>query len=232
MAGNLCFFFILLCLLSQSTARANPLPNPNRNSDFNSSNLLSAHDELKTNGFPVGLLPMNVLEYNLNRTSGDFSVNLDGSCKITLPPDNYLATYSKKITGKLVEGKIAMLEGIRVWAFFKWWSITGIRSTGDNLVFEVGGITAKYPSKNFDDIPACEGRHSSSWVSHVIKRLMFWSSPLFLSFKIPFWLVGFVFFAKLATLCVWNSSLLKILGIERLIRKNRRWMLRFENWLS
>ncbi|XP_010249837.1 PREDICTED: uncharacterized protein LOC104592265 [Nelumbo nucifera] len=122
----------------------------------------SAHEELRKNGFPIGLLPTNVLDYTLNRTSGDFSVNLGDFCKITLPPDNYLASYSKKITGKIVEGRIAEIDGIRVRAFFKWWSITGIRSSGENLVFEVGMVTAKYPSKNFDESPPCEGQSSSS----------------------------------------------------------------------
>nr|GLL22748.1 uncharacterized protein LOC109186882 [Ipomoea trifida] len=32
----------------------------------------------------------------------------------------------------------------------------GIRSSGDNLVFKVGMVTAKYPSKNFDESPECE----------------------------------------------------------------------------
>ncbi|KAJ6741856.1 T31J12.3 PROTEIN-RELATED [Salix viminalis] len=68
----------------------------------------------------------------------------------------------KGLGGKIVEGRIAELDGIRVRALFQWWSITGIRSSGDNLVFEVGMVTAKYPSKNFDESPKCEGRHSSS----------------------------------------------------------------------
>ncbi|KAF8407017.1 hypothetical protein HHK36_006139 [Tetracentron sinense] len=121
-----------------------------------------AHDELKNKGFPIGLLPENVLDYSLNQTSGEFSVNLGDSCKTTLPPDNYLATYSKKITGNLVEGRIAELDGIRVRAFFQWWSISGIRLSGENLVFEVGMVSAKYPSKNFNETPACEGHRSSS----------------------------------------------------------------------
>nr|GLL20363.1 uncharacterized protein LOC109186882 [Ipomoea trifida] len=54
------------------------------------------------------------------------------------------------------------VDGISVKAFFKWWGITGIRSSGDNLVFEVGMVTAKYPSKNFDESPECEGKRSSS----------------------------------------------------------------------
>ncbi|KAF9679682.1 hypothetical protein SADUNF_Sadunf06G0039900 [Salix dunnii] len=118
--------------------------------------------ELTNYGFPIGLLPSSVKKLTLNQTSGEFSVDLRGACQITLPPDNYLATYSKRISGKIVKGRIAELDGIRVRALFQWWSITGIRSSGDNLVFEVGMVTAKYPSKNFDESPKCEGRHSSS----------------------------------------------------------------------
>ncbi|KAJ8465539.1 hypothetical protein OPV22_028091 [Ensete ventricosum] len=118
----------------------------------------SAYDELRTSGFPVGLLPTNVLTYSLNRTSGAFTVDLDDRCRVTLPPDNYLATYSRRVTGKLADRRISDLDGIRVKAFFRWWSITGIRSTGDDLVFEVGVVSAKYPSRNFDESPDCEGR--------------------------------------------------------------------------
>ncbi|PIN02805.1 hypothetical protein CDL12_24675 [Handroanthus impetiginosus] len=127
-----------------------------------SSDGSSAHDELIKYGFPIGLLPADVKSYTLNQTTGLFSVSLSDSCRVTLPPDNYLATYSHKITGKIVENRIAELNGISVRAFFKWWGITGIRSNGKDLVFEVGMVTAKYPSKNFDKSPPCEGRRSSS----------------------------------------------------------------------
>ncbi|XP_051131906.1 uncharacterized protein LOC127251971 [Andrographis paniculata] len=122
----------------------------------------SAHDELIKFGFPVGLLPTNVESYALNRTSGLFVVRLGDKCRVTLPPDNYLATYSPRITGKIVENRIADIDGINVRAFFKWWGITGIRSSGQNLVFEVGVVTAKYPAKNFAQSPDCEGSRSSS----------------------------------------------------------------------
>ncbi|CAA7044745.1 unnamed protein product [Microthlaspi erraticum] len=121
-----------------------------------------AHAELTNHGFPIGLLPLSVKNYFINQTSGEFSLFLDGTCNIKLPPDNYLATYSKKVTGRISPGKIAELQGIRVWAFFKYWYITGIRISGDNLVFEVGVASAKYPSKNFDDSLDCEGKRSSS----------------------------------------------------------------------
>lgn len=81
---------------------------------------------------------------------------------MTLPPDNYLATYSKTITGKIVNNRIADLNGISVRAFFRWWGITGIRSNGEDLTFEVGMVSAKYPSKNFHESPECEGKRSSS----------------------------------------------------------------------
>ncbi|TKY44669.1 hypothetical protein E2542_SST30946 [Spatholobus suberectus] len=118
---------------------SNSFQNPNPNPKTPKSTPSLAHVELTNYGFPVGLLPATtVLGYAVNRTSGDFSVNLGGACKITLPPDNYVATYSDTITGKIVKGKMAELDGIRVRAFFKWWSITGIRSSGDDIVFEVG----------------------------------------------------------------------------------------------
>ncbi|KAG6389295.1 hypothetical protein SASPL_150762 [Salvia splendens] len=127
-----------------------------------SSHATSADDELVNHGFPVGLLPAEIESYTLNHTSGAFSVRLGGNCRVTLPPDNYLATYSKRITGKIVGNRIAELDGISVRAFFKWWGITGIKSSGQDLVFEVGVLTAKYPSKNFDVSPPCQGRRSSS----------------------------------------------------------------------
>ncbi|KAL9324553.1 hypothetical protein ACSQ67_009410 [Phaseolus vulgaris] len=150
--------FLFALLLNLVT---NSLQNPNPKTPKSTPS--RAHVELLNYGLPSGLLPAaTVLGYAVNRTTGDFTVKLGGACKITLPPDNYVATYSDTISGKIVQGKIAELDGIRVRAFFKWLSITGIRSSGDDIVFEVGMVTAKYPSKNFDDSPACEGQHSSS----------------------------------------------------------------------
>ncbi|KAL9224492.1 hypothetical protein vseg_000519 [Gypsophila vaccaria] len=120
---------------------------------------MTAHATLSTYGFPAGLLPTAVSSYTLNRTTGDFSVNFKRTCKITLPPDNYLAEFSPTVRGKIVRNKIEELSGIRVWAFFKWWSITGIKLSADaaDLVFEVGVVTAKYKANNFDVAPSCQG---------------------------------------------------------------------------
>ncbi|XP_058184405.1 uncharacterized protein LOC131301913 [Rhododendron vialii] len=151
---SLSILSLLLLLLPPSLSSPNPNPN--------SQPPLTAHAELTSHGFPIGLLPTNVQAYTLNATTGDFAVHLGDNCRVTLPPDNYLATYSKRITGKIVEGRIAEISGIRVRAFFQWWSITGIRLNGDDLVFEVGVVTAKYPSNNFDESPECEGKRSAS----------------------------------------------------------------------
>ncbi|KAF5785475.1 hypothetical protein HanRHA438_Chr10g0441471 [Helianthus annuus] len=136
------------------TSSSNPIKPPS--SSLSSTSLTTAHSVLTHHGFPIGLLPTGVFSYNLNTTTGEFSVDLGTPCRLILPPDNYLATYSKKVTGKIVENRIAELKGIRVRAFSQWWGITGIKINGDDLVFEVGMVTAKYLVKNFDESPQCE----------------------------------------------------------------------------
>lgn len=151
--------FSCLLLLGQSNAEAESLEEP--------TNILStAYDELQRKGFPSGLLPNSVANYSFDNSSGHFSVQLQRRCDIILPPDNYPASFSEEIRGRLTEGYIQDLSGIRVRVFFTWWSITGIRSSGKDLVFEVGVGSAKYPSSNFDESPDCEGSsHTSSWAN-------------------------------------------------------------------
>lgn len=161
MAKNSLSIFSLLLLALLPLSLSSPTSNPNSQSTATTPPL-TAHAELTNHGFPIGLLPTDVKTYTLNATTGDFAIHLGGDCKVTLPPDNYLATYSKRVTGKIVNGRIAEIDGIRVRAFFQWWSITGIRSNGDDLVFEVGVVSAKYPVKNFDVSPECEGKRSAS----------------------------------------------------------------------
>ena len=122
---------------------------------------ISVYEVLRLHGFPPGLIPNNVEGYSLDSVTGDFSLDLGDSCRVNLPPDNYLAAFSRRLTGKLRNGQIKELDGIRVRAFFRWWTISGIRSTGDDLVFEVGVTSAKYASKNFNVSLECEGRKVS-----------------------------------------------------------------------
>jgi hypothetical protein len=61
------------------------------------------------------------------------------------------------MTGLLSYGQLQDLRGIRVKAFYVWWSITAIsRSNDDNLSFAVGILSAKFPLQSFDDPPICE----------------------------------------------------------------------------
>ncbi|GJM94014.1 hypothetical protein PR202_ga10623 [Eleusine coracana subsp. coracana] len=121
----------------------------------------TAYDELRVRGFPRGLLPSNVRGYTLDAGSGDFAVDLDSSCRIVLPAGNYLASFNNRLTGRLDEGRISGLSGISVRAFFRWWSITGIRADGDQLVFEVGSVSAKFPARDFNASLECPGKASS-----------------------------------------------------------------------
>jgi hypothetical protein len=133
-------FLLLLLILPTSAATA------------------TAYDELRLRGFPRGLLPANVRGYTLDAGSGDFAVDLEGSCRIILPAGNYLASFNSRLTGRLDEGRISGLSGIRVRAFFSWWSITGIRADGDQLVFEVGSVSAKFPARDFNASLECPGK--------------------------------------------------------------------------
>nr|GLL47396.1 uncharacterized protein LOC109186882 [Ipomoea trifida] len=54
--------------------------------------------------------PTNVKGYSLNQTTGSFVLFLDDKCRITLPPDNYLATYSKKIVSPSSTGSASGLS--------------------------------------------------------------------------------------------------------------------------
>ncbi|KAM7275632.1 hypothetical protein ACFE04_017498 [Oxalis oulophora] len=139
MAKSLLIFSLLLLFISISLSTQNPNPTT-------TTTTTTAHTELTQYGFPIGLLPSSIKSYAINSTTGEFYVDIGSACKVTLPPDNYLATYSPKVKGKIVKGKIAELDGIKVRAFYQWWAITGIRSSGDDLVFEVGVVSAKMRS--------------------------------------------------------------------------------------
>uniref|UniRef100_A0A0E0JKQ9 DUF642 domain-containing protein n=1 Tax=Oryza punctata TaxID=4537 RepID=A0A0E0JKQ9_ORYPU len=122
---------------------------------------VTAYDELRHRGFPRGLLPANVRGYTLDAGSGDFAVDLVSSCRIVLPAGSYLASFSDRLTGRLDDRRISGLSGIRVRAFFRWWSITGIRADGDELVFEVGSVSAKFPARHFNASLECPAKADS-----------------------------------------------------------------------
>eukprot|EP00246_Nothoceros_aenigmaticus_P009494 TRINITY_DN25054_c0_g1_i1.p1 TRINITY_DN25054_c0_g1~~TRINITY_DN25054_c0_g1_i1.p1 ORF type:complete len:163 (+),score=14.42 TRINITY_DN25054_c0_g1_i1:87-575(+) len=115
---------------------------------------VSAYEQLERNGFPRGLLPNTVVSYSLE-SDGTFSVHLAGKCSFTIPDENLSVSYSKVISGVLKPGKLSQLSGIQVKVLFFWVSITGIQAKNDNLVFEVGILSAQYPVSNFYEGPDC-----------------------------------------------------------------------------
>ncbi|AQK96404.1 DUF538 family protein [Zea mays] len=147
---------LLVALLAASLLL--PLARPDSSS---SPPAATAYDELRLRGFPRGLLPANVRAYTLDSGSGDFAVDLRSSCRIVLPAGSYLAAFSDRLTGRLDDRRISGLDGIRVRAFFRWWSITGIRADGDQLVFEVGSVSAKFPARDFNASLDCPAQAAS-----------------------------------------------------------------------
>lgn len=138
-----------------------PLARPDSSSSSSAPATTTAYDELRLRGFPRGLLPANVRAYTLDAGSGDFAVDLRSSCRIVLPAGSYLAAFSDRLTGRLDDRRISGLDGIRVRAFFRWWSITGIRADGDQLVFEVGSVSAKFPARDFNASLECPAQAAS-----------------------------------------------------------------------
>lgn len=150
---------LLVALLAASLLV--PLARPGSSISSSSSLPSTAYDELRLRGFPRGLLPSNVRGYKLDAGSGDFAVDLHSSCNIVLPAGSYRASFNNRLTGRLDDHRISGISGIRVKAFFRWWSITGIRADGDQLVFEVGSASAKFPARKFNASLDCPAKAAS-----------------------------------------------------------------------
>jgi hypothetical protein len=138
-----------------------PLARPDSSPSLPATATATAYDELRLRGFPRGLLPANVRGYTLDAGSGEFAVDLRSSCRIVLPAGSYLAAFNDRLTGRLGDRSISGLSGIRVRAFLRWWSITGIRADGDQLVFEVGSVSAKFPARDFNASLECPAKADS-----------------------------------------------------------------------
>jgi hypothetical protein len=104
-----------------------PLTRPDSTSSLPAT---TAYDEIHLQDFPCGLLLANAHAYTLDAGSRDFAIDLRFSYRIVLPAGSYVAAFSDRLTGCLDDRCISGLDGIRVKAFFRWWSITG---TGDLL---------------------------------------------------------------------------------------------------
>ena len=114
---------------------------------------LSAYQVLEEYDFPIGLLPVGVTSYELNRETGEFSAYLNGTCKFSI--ESYTLEYKSTITGVISKGKLSNLKGVRVFVILLWINIVEVTRSGDELDFSVGIASASFSVDNFEDCPQC-----------------------------------------------------------------------------
>ncbi|KAI4301429.1 hypothetical protein L6164_034708 [Bauhinia variegata] len=115
---------------------------------------LSAYQVLEQYDFPIGLLPVGVTDYELNRDTGEFSAYLtDASCSFSI--ESYQLKYKSPIKGVISKGKLSNLKGVSVKVLFFWLNIVEVTSDGGDLQFSVGIASADFGVENFLESPRC-----------------------------------------------------------------------------
>ncbi|KAK6925736.1 Protein of unknown function DUF538 [Dillenia turbinata] len=152
-------FAITLCLLTQLSLsiRISTIFNPNRPSLSKSNKpTRDVHEVLPFYGLPKGLLPNNVIAYDLN-DEGDFTITLEHSCYVQF---DQLVYYEKTIKGKLSYGLVSDVAGIQVKKLFVWVPVTGMKADEDNAMIEffVGVLSQKLPVDLFENVPTCKNK--------------------------------------------------------------------------
>lgn len=116
-------------------------------------NSTTAYEVLEEYGFPIGLLPTNVVSYTLDSSDGSFVVHLNSTCKFKI--GSYNLKYNKKFTGTISYDSLKDLDGISVKIWFFYISINKVLREGDDLEFYVGSFSTSFPVSNFDECPQC-----------------------------------------------------------------------------
>lgn len=136
---------------------------------------LTAYEVLEQYDFPIGLLPKGVLGYELDNSTGEFSVYLNGSCTFSI--DSYELKYKSTITGVISEDKLTGLSGIKVKVLFLWINIKSVIRDDDEIEFSIGLASADFSVDNFSECPTCgcgfdcdtaKGRKIGSKSNHLI----------------------------------------------------------------
>ncbi|VAH69027.1 unnamed protein product [Triticum turgidum subsp. durum] len=120
--------------------------------DRNSRNMPTAYEMLGRYGFPPGILPEGVQGYEL-RPDGSFEVHLSNDCKVRIAGHNI--QYSSRIAGKIQNGLITGLEGVKVKIFIPFIRVRGIRRNGNDLRIHAGKITKSFSANDFCFSPRC-----------------------------------------------------------------------------
>lgn len=113
----------------------------------------TVYEVLEEYGFPVGILPKGVTSYELDRSTGKFTVYFDGTCSFTI--DGYNIRYKSKVTGVISYQRLSDLSGVQVKVLFLWLNIGEVTLEGDELDFSVGIVSADFPVDSFYESPQC-----------------------------------------------------------------------------
>ncbi|KAJ3691818.1 hypothetical protein LUZ61_000091 [Rhynchospora tenuis] len=115
---------------------------------------LTAYQALQTFDFPVGILPVGALGYELDRSTGAFKAFLNGSCEFNIQ-SYYQLRYKSTIAGKITKDRLSNLSGVSVKILFLWLNIVEVSRDGDQLYFSVGIASASFGIDNFYESPQC-----------------------------------------------------------------------------
>ncbi|RVW60362.1 hypothetical protein CK203_089865 [Vitis vinifera] len=121
---------------------------------ISSNDSRTAYEVLEDYNFPVGLLPQGITGYDLNITTGQFSVYFNDTCSFSLE-SSYHLKYKPTIKGYISNGNLSSLEGVYARLFFVWKKIVEIVRSGDDLVFSVGVLSSVFPIDYFEKSPEC-----------------------------------------------------------------------------
>ena len=121
---------------------------------ISSNDSRTAYEVLEDYNFPVGLLPQGITGYDLNITTGQFSVYFNDTCSFSLE-SSYHLKYKPTIKGYISNGNLSSLEGVYARLFFVWKKIVEIVRSGDDLVFSVGVLSSVFPIDYFEKSPQC-----------------------------------------------------------------------------
>ncbi|KAM0055233.1 hypothetical protein Hdeb2414_s0006g00203681 [Helianthus debilis subsp. tardiflorus] len=100
------------------------------------------YDELLAYNFPVGLLPIGVTGYELNKNTGEFKAYLPETCSFKI--QGYNLKYKSTIIGVIEKGRLKNMKGINLKILVVWLNIVEVSRHGDELDFSVGIMSAGF----------------------------------------------------------------------------------------
>ncbi|KAM3335703.1 hypothetical protein ACQJBY_029918 [Aegilops geniculata] len=106
------------------------------------ANKPTAYEMLGRYGFPPGILPEGVHDYEL-RPDGSFEVHFSDECKLRID-GQYDIHYSTRVAGNIKNDTISGLEGIK-----------DVGRDGNELRLHAGIISKSFPVDVFSSSPKC-----------------------------------------------------------------------------